>query len=199
MGCVYSKSWLQLKKISIFHTLGRPGPDFVILGYQTIWRPLKVVKWTQKWKSMWKSYIVNILDFIGKIVLFVIFGTLFSENWPFLDNFDKNLVLVKSAKHFYKNCQKIYSYLNFEPFLSKCLIDLTKNKFLLKLSENGQFSLNKVQKITNKKVFPIKSKMYTIYDFHIYFHFQVHLTTLRGLQMVWYPRITTSGPGRPRV
>ena len=33
-----------------------PGSDFVILGHQTIWRPLKVVKWTQKWKSMWKSY-----------------------------------------------------------------------------------------------------------------------------------------------
>ena len=120
---------------------------------------------------MGKSYIVNIFDFIGKIFLLVIFGTLFSENWPFLDNFDKNLVLVKSAKHFYKNFQKIYSYLNSEPFLSKCLIDLTKNKFLSKLSKNGQFPLNKVPKITNKKIFPIKSKMFTIYDFHIDFHF----------------------------
>ena len=116
-SCVCSKSWPQLKKISIFHTLGRPGPDFVILGYQTIWRPLKVVKWTQKWKSMWKSYIVSILDFIVKKFLLVIFWTLCSENWPFLDNFDQNLFLVKSMKHFNKNCPKINSQLNFEPFL----------------------------------------------------------------------------------
>ena len=116
-SCVWSKSWPQFKKISNFHNLGRPGPCSVILGYQTIWRPLKVVKWTQKWKFMWKSYVVNILDFIGKTILLVIFWTLCSENWPFLDNFDKNLVLVKSAKHFYKNCPKINSYLNFEPFL----------------------------------------------------------------------------------
>ena len=107
MGCVYSKSWLQLKKISIFHTLGRPGPDFVILGYQTIWRPLKVVKWTQKWKSMWKSYIVSILDFIVKKFLLVIFWTLCSENWPFLDNFDQNLFLIKSVNCFHKNGSKI--------------------------------------------------------------------------------------------
>ena len=45
----------------------------------------------------------------------------------------------------------------------------------------------------------MKYKMFTIYDFHIDFHFWVHLTTLRGLQMVWYPRITEPGPGRPRV
>ena len=88
--------------------------------------------------------------------------------------------------------------MNFEPFLWKQLTDLIKNKFLSKLSKNGQFSLHKVQKMTNKYFFTIKSKMLTIYDFHIDFHFWVHLTTLRGLQMVWYPRITEPGPGRPR-
>ena len=55
---------------------------------------------------MWKSYIVNILDFIGKKFLLVIFETLFCGNWPFLDNFDKNLFLVKSIKHFDKNGSK---------------------------------------------------------------------------------------------
>ena len=79
-----------VKKNTNFYNLGRPGPGSVILGYQTIWRPLKVVKWTQKWKSMWKSYIVSILDFIVKKNLLVIFWTLCSENYPVLDNFDKN-------------------------------------------------------------------------------------------------------------
>ena len=105
-SCVCSKSWPQLKKISNFHNLGRPGPGSVILGYQTIWRPLKVVKWTQKWKSMWKSYIVSILDFIVKKYLLVIFWTLCSKNWLFLDNFDKNLFLIKSVNCFHKNGSK---------------------------------------------------------------------------------------------
>ena len=87
----------------------------------------------------------------------------------------------------------------FDNFCKKFFADLNKTNFLSKLSKNGQFSQNKVPKITNKKFFPIKSKMFTIYDFHIDFHFQVHLTTLRVLQMVWYPRITKSGPGRPRM
>ena len=38
--------------------------------------------------------------------------------------------------------------------------------------------------------------MPTVYDFHMDFQFWVHLTTLRGLQMVWYPRNTRSGPGQ---
>ena len=41
--------------------------------------------------------------------------------------------------------------------------------------------------------------MSTVYDFHMDFQFWANLTTLRGLQMVWYPRNTRSDPAQTRV
>ena len=44
--------------------------------------------------------------FYGENNFVMIFWTLCSENWPFLDNFDKNLFLVNSMKHM-DNLQKL--------------------------------------------------------------------------------------------
>ena len=74
MGCVYTKSWSWKKKFSISSIQICPGPDLVFLGYQTIWRPLKVVKWTRNWKSMWKSYTVDISYLMGIFFCFSFFG-----------------------------------------------------------------------------------------------------------------------------
>ena len=45
----------------------------------------------------------------------------------------------------------------------------SKNRFLSNLSKNGQFLLNKVQKVTNDEFFFIKYKMHRKCDFHIDF------------------------------
>ena len=79
-----------------------------------------------------------------KKVLLVIFETLFTENCPFSDNFDQSLFLVKLLKGFFKSCLEVNLRLNFDQFLQILCHDLTKNKLWSKLSENGQFSVNKV-------------------------------------------------------
>ena len=70
-----------------------------------------------------------------------------------------------------KICSKIGFKLNLRLVLNICEDHLSKNRFLSKLSENGQFSPNKVQKITNNQIFFIKSKFLRIYGFHIDFQF----------------------------
>ena len=64
-------------------------------------------------------------------------------------------------------CSKIAFKLNLGLVLFIHEDHLSKNRFLSKLSENGQFSLNKVQKITNNQNFFIKSKLLRICGFHI--------------------------------
>ena len=55
---------------------------------------------------MWKPYARNIFDFIEKNILLLIFWTSFSENWPFMLLFSKNLILTKSTKGIDKTCPK---------------------------------------------------------------------------------------------
>ena len=83
--------------------------------------------------------------------LFMIFGTLFSRKCPFLSNFDKNLFLPQSSTHMNKICSKFNLELTLGHFLSICVDDWGKNRFLSKLPKNGHFSLNKVPKIINNQ------------------------------------------------
>ena len=63
------------------------------------------------------------------------------------------------------------------------VIHLSKNRFLSKLSKNGQFLLNEVKKIRNDEIFLTKYKMLRMYDFHIDFQFQVKKLLPRDFQM----------------
>ena len=72
-----------------------------------------------------------------------------------------------------KCCTKTNFILNFGLLLFLNVNHLSKNRFLSKLSKNGQFLLNEVKKISNDEIFLIKYKMLRMYDFHIDFQFQV--------------------------
>ena len=79
--------------------------------------------------------------------------------------------------------QKICSEFIFKHFLLKAFIDLMKNNFFWKFPKNEQFSLNQVQKMTNKIIFSIKPKMFTVYDFHMDFQFWSKKVLPRNFQM----------------
>ena len=55
--------------------------------------------------------------------LFMIFGTLFSRKCPFLDNFDKSLILPQSSTHMDKKWPKVNSKLNLEQIFFMCVDD----------------------------------------------------------------------------
>ena len=112
----------------------------------------------------------------------MIFWTLFSKNYPFSVNFDKTLILPKWGAHMNKICSKIGFKLNLGLVLFIYEDHWSKNSFLSKLSENCQFSLNKVQKITNNQNFFIKSKLLTICGFHIDFQFPAQKWLPRDFQ-----------------
>ena len=162
MGCVCTKSWPWKKKISISSIQNWAGPDLVFLGYQTIWRPLKVVKLTRNWKSMWKSYTVDISYLMGKNFLFLIFWTLLSENWPFSVNFKKIWNLAKSSWGIYKICPKLDLVLIFEPFLLKPFITSTKIYILLNLIEKWPIFTKQSPTNEEQKFFFIRYQMSTV-------------------------------------
>ena len=112
-----------------------------------LWKSLGSLFLAGNWESMWKPHILSIFDFIKIIWLLVIFLTLFSENWPYLDNFDKNLFLLKWFSYMNRISPRFYQKPIFEQFLFICAPHRSKIRFLSKLPENGQFLLNKVQKI----------------------------------------------------
>ena len=137
---------------------------------------------------MWKPYTGNIFDFMVKNILLLIFRTSFSKNWSFLLLFSKILILTKLINGIGKRCSKCHygSYLGH--VLSIPFIDLVKIRFFEKSSINGQFSLNRVQKINNKIFFSIKSKMFLAQDFHINFQFWLKKQLSRDLWMLQTPR-----------
>ena len=96
----------------------------------------------------------------------LIFWTLITKNCPFLVNFDKPLFLVKSLKVYYQSGPEINLALIFAQLLPKLVTNFIKNKSLSKFFKNEQFSVSKVQKMTEPKIFFIKQKMLRIYDFH---------------------------------
>ena len=61
--------------------------------------------------------------------------------------------------------------------------DWVKNRFWAKITKNGQFSLNKGRKCTDRNKYLIKYKMITAYGFRINFQFQVQMSLPRDLQM----------------
>ena len=134
-----------------------------------IWKSLGSAVLPQNWKFMWNSYILHFLYFLKKSSSFVILLTLFTRNCPFLYNFDKNLILLIWLTHVNEKCAKISFALSPGLFLFKCISHFSKNKFLSKLTKNGQFLVNKVQKITSDNFFSIKYKMCRMCDFHIDF------------------------------
>ena len=83
--------------------------------------------------------------------LLVIFETLFSEKCPFLGNFDKYLFLPPSSTQISKSGSNFNLKLFLEHFLSICVDDGGKNRYLSKLLKNGHFSQNKVSKIINNQ------------------------------------------------
>ena len=108
-----------------------------------------------------------------------------SRNCPFLHNFDKNLFLIIWLIHVNKKCGKISFALSLGLFLFKCVSHISKNKFLSKLTKNEQFSVNKVQQITNDDFFPIKYKMCRMCDFHIDFYFQGKMDSQGTSRWAW--------------
>ena len=84
--------------------------------------------------------------------------------------------------------------MNFEHFFFNRHPVWAETEHQRKTPKNGGISVNKVPKITNKKIFSIKSKMGTAYGFHIDLKFQADLPWLSGLQMAQTPRITRLGP-----
>ena len=91
--------------------------------------------------------------FFEKVSSFVILWTLFSKNCQFLDNFDKNLFLPKWPKHIDKISPKFNTKLIFAHLLFTCVDLMSTNRFLSKLSKNGLFLQNKVQKIMKDEAF----------------------------------------------
>ena len=63
------------------------GPNLVILRVWAICNPFNQGKSAWNFKSIWKPYAVPIWDFMEKIFLLVIFGTLFTEIPLFFDVF----------------------------------------------------------------------------------------------------------------
>ena len=61
-------------------------------------------------------------------------------------------------------------------------------KTLTEISKKGPFSLNQVGKMTNKTFFPIKSKMFPVWDFHISFQFRPKKWLPRDLWILQTPR-----------
>ena len=110
------------------------------------------------------------------------------ENWAFLLLFSKILILTKLINGIGKRCSKCHygSYLGH--VLSIPFVDLVKIRFFEKSSINGQFSLNEVQKISNKIFFSIKSKMFLAQGFHINFQFWLKKQLPRDLWILQTPR-----------
>ena len=96
----------------------------------------------------------------------LIFWTLLTKNCPFLVNFDKPLFLVKLLKVYYQSGPEFNLALIFAQLLPKLVTNFIKNKSLSKFFKNEQFSVSKVQKMTEPKIFFIKHKILRIYDFH---------------------------------
>ena len=89
----------------------------------------------------------------------------------FFGSLGEILFSAKLKQVIHKKVPKTYLELIFEHFLSTAFRDLMKNNFDWKFPKNEQISLNKVQKMTNKIIFSIKSKMLTVYGFHMDFQF----------------------------
>ena len=121
---------------------------------------------------LWEKKIVicNLLDFIYK-------------NCPFLVNFDKSLFLLLWLTHLNKNSPRLNAKLIFAHFLFTCVNHMSKNRFLSKLLKNGQFLVNKVNKITKDELFFKIYKMCRMYDFHINFQFWGKTALPRDFQM----------------
>ena len=83
----------------------------------------------------------------------VIFWTLLTKNCSFLENFDKPLFLVELLKVYYQSAPEFNLELNFALLLPKLVINLTENKCLSKFSQKEQFSVSKVQKMSEPKFF----------------------------------------------
>ena len=64
---------------------------------------------------------------------------------------------------------------------------------IVKIAKNEVFLLNKVQKMTKQNFFFIKSKMLTIYDFHIDFQFRAHRSLPRDYRHSGAPPGTWNG------
>ena len=96
-----------------------PGPPWARFGDPGVPDHLETPQSGQKDSKM-KIYVKIIYGkpfrFYWKKILLVNFWTLFTENWRFLDNFDKNLFLIKPVKIFNKNGPKNNSCSNFGPF-----------------------------------------------------------------------------------
>ena len=105
---------------------------------------------------MWKPYTVSIFDFMDQKFLLMIFRTSFSKNWPFLPLFSKILILTKAIKDIDKTSLKFVPLAYFEHILYVPLINLDKIRFFEKVAKIGQFLLNEVLKITNKKFLAMK-------------------------------------------
>ena len=108
-------------------------------------------------------------------------------------------VSVKFGLWLNKKYSKFIPGWNIGHLLLKNLNDSTEIQYLWKRSNNGRIPENKVPKITNKKIFSIKSKMGTAYGFHIDLKFQADLPWLSGLQMAQAPRIARLGPAPTRM
>ena len=67
---------------------------------------------------------------------------------------------------YYQSSPKFNLELIFAQLLPKLVTNFIKNKSLSKFFKNEQFSVSKVQKMTEPKIFFIKQKMLRIYDFH---------------------------------
>ena len=101
----------------------------------------------------------------------------------FWEIFRKKLFFIRSIKAFNKKCLKINSEQIFGNFLWIACFDLAENRISPEIPINEQFLLHKVQKMTNKFLFSIKSKMLTIYGFHMDFKFWSKKVLPRDFQM----------------
>ena len=115
----------------------------------------------------------------------MIFWTLFSKNFQFLDNFNKNPILLQLSTHINKSSQKFSLKLVFEQLLFIDVDHLSKIRFLLKLSKNGEFLLYKVLKIIKDQFFFVKSKLLRMYNFHIDFQFLAQKWLPRTSRCIW--------------
>ena len=87
-------------------------------------------------------------------------------------NFQANLILTKLIKDIVENIPGYLLALYSGQLLLVHIIYSGRNKISLKINKNGHFSLNKVQKMSNKNFFLIKYKMLTVYGFHMDFQFR---------------------------
>ena len=85
--------------------------------------------------------------------------------------FQANLILTKQIKDIVENIPGYLLALYSGQLLLIHIIHAGRNKISLKINKNDHFSLNKVQKMRNKKFFFIKYKMLKVYGFNMDFQF----------------------------